>query len=332
MNILVLGGTAWLSHCIASMFVDGGHDVTCVARGSSVPAGARLVNADRDVDDALGALAGERWDAVIDVARQPGHVRTAVRDLASAAGMYVFVSTGNVYASHQEVGADEDALLVEPLAADHFTDPEQYGAAKVACEEAALAAFGIDRVLIARAGLIGGPGDHTQRTSYWPWRFAHPAAEHTVLVPDAPELPTAVIDVRDLAAWLVRCVEGGVTGIYNAMGAVLTFPAHLAAASAAARSSAIAVLAPEPWLQEHDVSEWAGPRSLPLWLVDRSWYGFNGRSNARAVAAGLTLRPLVETLEDGLAERAAHPPDVHLAGLTDADERALISELELRAE
>jgi 2'-hydroxyisoflavone reductase len=327
MKILVLGGTVWLGREVAATLVARRHEVVCVARGSEVPNGTHLINADRDTDDALGPLSGERWDAVIDVARQPGHVRRAVRDLESVADRYVFVSTSNVYSSQEQIGADESADLKDALAADSFTDPEEYGSGKVACENAVLRAFGAQRSLIARAGLIGGPGDHTQRTTYWPWRFAHPAVEGAVLVPDAPDLPVAVIDVRDLAEWLVRCIEQGVTGIFNAMGSVLTLPEHLAVARQAADSTADTAPAPEQWLQNHAVSEWTGPRSLPLWLMDRSWYGFNGRSNARAIAAGLTLRPLEATLRDGLAEREAARPDDFKAGLTDTDEELLLSEL-----
>ncbi|MBF4463328.1 oxidoreductase [Rathayibacter sp. VKM Ac-2878] len=327
MKILVLGGTAWLSHEIAKTLLARGHDVTCAARGSDAPQGARVVNLNRDLDDALRPLTGQRWDAVVDVARQPGHVRRAVRDLASLVDRYLFVSTGNVYASQDEVGADESAPLNEPLLADTFSDPEEYGPAKVACENAVLATFGADRSLIARAGLIGGPGDHTQRTTYWPWRFAHPAREGSVLTPDAPDLPVAVIDVRDLAQWLVRCIERAASGVYNATGSAVALPEHLAAAHRAAHSSAVAVRAPEQWLQDHDVAEWGGPRSMPLWLMDRSWYGFNGRSNTRAVATGLSLRPLEETLRDGLSWRESAPAEEMKAGLEDADEGSLLSAL-----
>jgi nucleoside-diphosphate-sugar epimerase len=325
MDILVLGGTAWLGREVATTLLASGHEVTCVARSSNVPDGARLVNADRDLHDALLPLTGQRWDAVVDVARQPGHVRRAARDLAGVADRYVLVSTGNVYASQEQVGADETAPLHEPLPADSFTDPDDYGPAKVACENAVLDAFDTDRSLIARAGLIGGPGDHTQRTTYWPWRFANPATHDAVLVPDAPDLPVAVIDVRDLAQWLVRCLEQGVVGVYNAMGSPVTFPDHLAAARRAAGSLADPVLAPEQWLRDQDVAEWGGPHSMPLWLVDPSWYGFNGRSNAQAVAAGLSLRPLEDTLRDGLDWRASEPIEENKAGLTDADEESLLN-------
>jgi len=327
MKILVLGGTAWVGHEIARTAVARGHEVTCVARGSGIPDGARLVTADRNDDDALAPLALSRWDVVIDVARQPGQVRRAVRDLRASADRYAFVSTGNVYASQQEQGADESAELNAPLAADTFDDPELYGQAKVACESAILEGFGEHGALIARAGLIGGPGDPTHRTDYWPWRFANPAQDGAVLVPDAPHLPTAIIDVRDLADWLVRCAEAGTAGVFNAVGRPVTFPDHIATARAAAGSSAEAVVAPESWLLERDVSEWAGDRSLPLWLSDPSWYGMNARSTARAQAAGLTFRPLIDTLRDGILARTAPQDGSPAAGLSDEDERELLREL-----
>ncbi|MWV47891.1 NAD-dependent epimerase/dehydratase family protein [Rathayibacter sp. VKM Ac-2803] len=320
MKLLILGGTAWLGRQLATEALERGHDVTCVARGTDVPLGARLVRADRDSDDALAGVAAERWDAVLDVARQPGHVRRAVRDLAPVAERYLFVSTGNVYASQAFVGADEDAELLSALAADSYVDADDYGSAKVACEQAVLEGFGESRSLIARAGLLGGPGDPTGRSTYWPWRFAHPAVEGAVLVPDAPELPAAVLDVRDLAAWLVRCAALGTAGVFNAAGVAVPLPAFLAAA--AAGSSAEPVRAPEQWLKDHGVNEWAGPRSLPLWLADRSWYGMNARSTARAEAAGLVRRPLEETLRDGAAAGF-----VGGVGLPDTDERELIGSL-----
>ncbi len=326
MRILVLGGTAWLGHRIAATFVERGHDVTCVARGSAIPAGARLVSADRDHDDALESVRREQWDAVVDVAGDPGHVRRAVRDLEHVTGRYVFVSTVNVYASHDVIGADEDAPILDPLAASAPLGPASYGQAKVACENSIVTTFGSDRVLIARSGLICGPGDPTGRTTYWPWRFAHPADRTGVLVPDSPGLPTSVIDVRDLADWLVTSTERGLVGVFNATGHPIPFPQHIAAAREAAGSDAIPVAADEQWLTEHGVSEWAGDRSMPLWLRDRAWYGFGARSNARAIAAGLDLRPLVASLRDGAAAREISPPDARVAGLSDNDERALLAD------
>ena len=328
MKILVLGGTAWLGNHIAAAAIESGHAVTCLARGSGVPQGAELVNADRDRDDALLPVLGTEWDAVIDVARQPVHVRRAVRDLERVAGRYLFVSTGNVYASQEPIGVDETAERMPPLSADHMSEPDDYGPAKVACENLVLDGFGPDRAVIARSGLIAGPGDPTGRTDYWPWRFAHPAVAGRVLTPEALELPTSVIDVRDLAEWLVRCVEQSVSGVFNAMGRSLPFPEHLEVARLAAESDAVVVAAPEEWMRAQEVGEWSGPRSMPLWLSDRSWYGMNARSIDRARAAGLRHRPLIDTLRDSLQWRTALiDSDNRGAGLSDDDERDLLDKL-----
>lgn len=328
MKILVLGGTAWLGNHIAAAAIESGHEVTCLARGSGIPRGAELVNADRDFDDALVPVMGTEWDAVIDVARQPVHVRRAVRDLEHVAGRYVFVSTGNVYASQEPIGVDETAERMPPLSAEHMSEPDDYGPAKVACENLVLNGFGPDRSVIARAGLIAGPGDPTGRTDYWPWRFAHPAVAGKVLAPEASELPTSVIDVRDLAEWLVRCVEQSIGGVFNAMGPSRPFPEHLEAARRAAESDAAVVAAPEEWMRAQEVGEWLGPRSMPLWLSDRSWYGMNARSIDHALAAGLTHRPLIDTLRDSLQWRTALiDSDNRGAGLSDDEERDLLGKL-----
>ncbi|KNC20218.1 oxidoreductase [Arthrobacter sp. RIT-PI-e] len=325
MRILVLGGTAWLGHTIAAASVRGGHQVTCLARGTGVPPGVRLVRADRDQDSALAEVATERWDAVIDVARQPAHVRRAVRDLRDTADRYLFVSTGNVYASQAEIGADEDAELLPPLSTEVMEAPEDYGPAKVACENAVIEGFGPERSVIARAGLIGGPGDPSGRTSYWVQRFASPSNDAgAVLVPHAPHFPTALIDVRDLAEWLLLLAGGHHGGIFNAFGASIPFPEHIDIARVVTGHTGPVVAVPERWLLEQGGRQWSGERSLPLWLVDRDWYGMNARSTTRAIAAGLRLRPLRETLADTAAQDL---PGVHGpldAGLTDDEERSLL--------
>ncbi|MHC2186993.1 2'-hydroxyisoflavone reductase [Rathayibacter agropyri] len=309
MRMLILGGTGWLGGYLAAEALRRGHDVTCLARGSAVPVGVRAVRADRDRDDALGAVSGSSWDAVIDVSSRPAHVRRAVRDLRC--GSYAFVSTTSVYASHASVDADEDAELLSPS-----DDPASYGSAKVACEQAVLG--GAAPALIARAGLIGGPGDPTGRSSYWPWRFAHPAVPGAVLVPDAPDLPTSVLDVRDLAGWLVDGVSRGVVGVMNVCGPAVPLGEHLAVARGDGAAAPIAVA--EEWLLAQGVEQWAGPGSLPLWIADPAWRGMNARSTTRAEAAGLERRPLAETLREAAV---GHVPG-RGAGLREERERALL--------
>ncbi len=316
MRILVLGGTAWLGRTVVQHAIDAGHEVTCVARGSDVPTGARLVRADRDRDDALTAVSREHWDAVVDVSRTPAHVRRAVRDLEPVADRYVFVSTVSVYASHAERGADEHAAVVEPS-----DDPAEYGAAKVACERAVLDVFGPERTSIARAGLIGGPGDHTGRSGYWPWRFSRAVGSgRAVVVPARTDRPTSVIDVRDLAAWLVGAAEGGRAGVHDVTGEVVTLGQHLGAARAAAGADVPVEPLSDEVLLARGVAPWVGERSLPLWIPDDDHQGMNDRPAARARSAGLKRRPLAETLADALAWEQLQPDQPHGAGLSDADE------------
>lgn len=178
MRLLILGGTAWLGRHVAATALAAGHQVTCLARGTSgaPPDGATLVRGDRDADDAYAQVRNAAWDAVVDVSRQPGQVRRAAQTLGRTCGTYVFVSTVSVYADHSRPGEDESAALLPALDADVMVDMGAYGSAKVACERHVLEAVGADRALIARPGLIGGPGDTSDRTGYWPWRFARAAA------------------------------------------------------------------------------------------------------------------------------------------------------------
>ena len=326
MRILVLGGTAWLGHAVARAALDAGHAVTCVARGSAVPKGASVVNADRDQDDALAPVSTRRWDAVVDVATEPGHVRRAVRDLSGTAGRFVFVSSANAYASLAGDGTAEDAPLHEPLTDEAMSSPADYGPAKVAGEQAVLAGFGAARTAIVRPGLIGGPGDPTGRSSYWPLRLARPSnPAGRVLAPDAADQPVSMIDVRDLAAWVVRLAEGRTAGVFNTVGDPVSFGEHLAAARAAAAHSGVIAWARADWLLAHGVSQWMGPRSLPLWVSEESVMGVNTISNDRARCAGMTLRPLPETLADTLAWAQNRVDTVTGAGLTDDEERELLA-------
>jgi 2'-hydroxyisoflavone reductase len=331
MRLLVLGGTAWLGRYIARTAVELGHEVTCLARGSSgeIPEGARLVRADRTRPGAYDSVAGETWDVAVDLTRQPGQAKSAAAALAERIGFCVLVSSTSAYADHSVPGQDEDGALLPALDGDVMESMETYGEAKVACERHVLQGFGTGRTAIMRVGLIGGPGDIFGRTGYWPLRFARPArGDGAVLVPDAPELPTQVIDVRDLAAWIVEAGTRQTAGIFNVTGETLPFPAHIEAARAVAGHTGPVVSADREWLLAQGVQEWMGERSLPLWLADPDWVGFNARDNSRARAAGLIVRSLQETLKDTLAwELTRDPARTRQAGLSDEDELALLDAL-----
>ena len=331
MKLLVLGGTAWLGGYIAATAVARGHHVTCLARGvaGGPPPGASFGRADRDGPDAYREVGREDWDVVIDVSRQPGQVRRATTALAGRAGSFVFVSSTNVYADHATPGADENAALLPALAGDVMASMDTYGQAKVACEEHVLSGFGPDRTLIARVGLIGGPGDISDRTGYWPVRFLRPAiGDGSVLVPDVPGLATQVIDVRDLAGWLVDTGERCLSGVFNVVGETIPLPGHLALAREVAGHTGPVVAAGQDWLLAHDVQPWMGERSLPLWLPMPGYAGGSSRDGSAARAAGLTTRPLAETLADTLAwELGRNPQQPRRAGLSDDEERRLLHAL-----
>ncbi len=323
----MLGGTTFLGRATTLSAVRRGHDVTCAARGvsGSPAAGASFVAADRDEEYGLAEVAARRWDAVIDVARDPRHVRRAVRDLGPVTAQYVFVSTVNVYAGWPYGSDDEDSERVAPLVGD-WSGPEDYAAGKVACEDAVWETMGRSRTTIVRPALIGGPGDRSGRSGYWPWRFANPTGAH-VLVPDVPHQPCQILDVRDLAEWLVLVCERRITGAFNAAGVQTTLQKALGLSRRVAGATAAPLPASTAWLIERGVAAWMGPRSLPLWLGDEDLALVT--SSDKAVTAGLRRRPLRFTLADALTyEQTASgrlPP--HGAGLTDLDEAHLIDEL-----
>ena len=322
-SVLVLGGTSWVGGQIAHDAVARGHDVTCLARGESggAPAGAAFVQADRSDPQAYDEVRGRPWDIVIDVSRQPGQVRSAISALGSAATHWTLVSTGSVYAD-QSGPLTEDSPVLEPLD-DDVAEPEQYGEGKVACEQFVRH---LHRHLIVRVGLIGGPGDRSDRLGHYVARFAL-AGDEPVLVPDVADQPMQVIDVRDRARWILASAEGGATGTVHAAGERTTVGELVALSADVAGFSGEQVLAGESWLREHGVEEWMGPRSLPLWLP-ASHHGMGLMDDARALAYGLERRPLRETLTATLADERARGLDrERRAGLTRADELALIAEL-----
>ncbi len=302
MRILVLGGTAWLGREVARAGLAAGHDVTCLARGESgeVADGARLVVGDRSEATGYAGLGARTWDLVVDVARQPRQVRTAVEVLAGRAGHWAFVSSGSVYADHEPQRRDESTPLL-PAYAGEVAPQEAYGEGKVACEQLVLAALD-GRALVARAGLIAGPGDASDRVGYWPGRFALAAEDGSpVLMPERRDRACQLVDVRDLAAWLVDAGLRGVSGTVNAAGDVTTLGAVLDASAEVAAYDGPTVTLGDAALQAAGVEEFMGPRSLPLWIADPEWAGFMSLDTTRARAAGLDPRPVAQTLTDALA-------------------------------
>jgi 2'-hydroxyisoflavone reductase len=325
MRILILGGTAFLSSEIARQAVSAGHTVTCLARGSATepPDGSEWVQADRSCGANSYAEAAGDWDAVIDVAREPVQATEALDALARRTAHWTFVSSCSVYAEHSTPGAAEDAALLAPLPAGTESTPENYGESKSAIEQATLSAAG-DRAHLCRAGLIGGPGDGTDRYGYWPARFARD--DGPAVVPAIAGHATQVIDVRDLAAWVLDAAQRGVTGPLNAVGEQVPFGEYINASRNVAGHRGGVLNTPEDWLLERGINYWAGPDSLPLWLGP-GHEGFCSRSNEAGRAAGLAIRPWQETLADTLEDERRRGLDRdRKAGLTPATEARLAEE------
>lgn len=293
MRLLVLGGTRFLSREVAAQAVGRGWDVTCACRGESgsVPDGASLLRWDR-ADEPPPELAGVGFDAVLDVARLPSHVRRAVAAVPQA--HWVFVSTLNVYA---DSSSPATGPLLEPAwqDLDPAASPQAYGAMKVACER--LVAEGAASALLVRPGLIVGPGDPTGRFSYWPDRFTRGGE---VLAPGDPDDPAQVIDVRDLATWLLDAAESRVTGTFDAVGISRPLAETLAQVAAGVDASPDLTWVDAAFLEEFGVQPWAGDDAVPLWLPRPDHNGMTTRDAGPAILAGLRLRPLAETARDTL--------------------------------
>jgi len=327
LRILVLGGTAWLGRQLCLEAADRGHAVWCLARGDSGPAapGARLIRADRRSEDAYEEVRDQDWDAVLDVVWQPGLVRSALAAPRERTGQWIYVSSGNVYASHAQRGANEDAGLLAPTDLDEV-DIDLYGEAKVACELACRSG-GDSSVLIARSGLIGGPGDPSDRAGYWVARAAREPLT-PMLIPDSPAPVTQVIDVRDLAAWLIDCAESRTMGIYDAVGPMVTLAEWIELSREIGGHTGPLVPASDGWLAVAGVEEFMAPESLPLWLADSEWQAFCARSGDAAKEAGLAHRPISDTLTDILAwEREQGLDRARKSGISSEREAELLTRL-----
>ena len=333
MNILLLGGGLFLGAAIADHAAARGHHLTVFNRGrsrSDWPAGVEAVVGDRTSD--LDRLAGRRFDAVVDTCGYvPVDVRASVDALAGA-DCYCFVSSISAYDSftHAPV-VESDALAVGDGVDPADRDLAHYGSQKAACEQQVARVFG-ERALIVRPGLIVGPGDRSGRLSHWPWRAM---AGGAMVVPDAPvDEPLQFIDVRDLGEWIVRLLERGDRGAFNATGPVgrppYTWPelveACVGAASAHGAAAVEVVRIGEQALLDAGVTPWS---ELPLWLpsIDADYHGHSRVDTARAFATGLATRPIAATIAAVIAEGLPAADDERRRGrLTREREAGLVAQ------
>lgn len=294
MSILILGGTAFIGPHMVRYAASRGHTVTLFNRGRTnthlFPDLEKLVG-DRDGD--LAALAGRRWDAVIDNSGFfPRHVRDSATLLADS-GRYLFVSSISAYKDLTPHGITEDYEVgrLEDPTVEEMTNTT-YGPLKALCEEAVQEIFG-ERANIVRPGYIVGPGDTSDRWTYWPVRVE---AGGDVAVPGTPEDPIQFIDARDLGGWMVRMMEDEVGGVFNGVGpaAPVDMGTFLEACRQVSGSDAAF-----RWIDAGFVAE-QGAR-FPIW--DSPTGDFGGAhvvDLARALATGYTSRPMADTIRDTL--------------------------------
>lgn len=299
MNILIIGGSEFLGRYLTKASLAHGHAVTLFNRGKSNPDLFPQVEKLRgDRNENLDALAGRRWDAVIDTCGYTSHaVRATAELLSDAAQHYTFISSMSVYAGFDTPRQDESAPVCELPAgqAEDENDVATYGARKILAERAAEQAMP-GRVLTVRAGLIVGPHDYMARFPYWVSRVARGGE---VLAPAPPQRPVQLIDVRDLAEWIVRMIERQHTGTFSATGPdyELTMEAMLTACRSISASNARITWVDEAFLLEREVKPWS---ELPLWLPGAQGHNFFTVDCTKALGTGLRLRPLEETARDTL--------------------------------
>lgn len=300
MKLLVLGGTRFIGRHIVETALDAGHDVTLFNRGQSNPElfpQVRTIIGDRD--GGMDSLRGDTdWDAVIDTCGYVPRVVKQSADLfAQSAALYVYISTVNVYEPPSGTSLVDERTPVKalPSSADETITPETYGSLKAASELVIRDAFPT-RALFIRPGIVVGPYDPTDRFSYW----VHASAtKRKVIVPGDGTQPVQIIDARDLAQWIVKLAERQVTGFYNAVGpAVPVTMKRLIHACLDATNNGGEVA----WLNWDDVTRLGyTEENFPLAIANRDDWWIFSVDPARAISAGLTLRPLSVTINDTLS-------------------------------
>ncbi len=326
LRLLVLGGTRFIGPHFVELALARGHQVTLFNRGRTDP--QRVTNVETlhgDRNGQLDALKGRQWDAVLDTsAFVPRIVRLSAELLAPSVSHYVFVSSISVYASFAKPNDENSPLGKIADETIEKVDGETYGPLKALCEQTAERVMP-GRVTVLRPGLIVGPDDNTDRFTYWPARVARGGE---VLAPGTREDEIQVIDVRDLAAFTLLCIERRTFGAYNLISPPDTFTMGglLDACAAAATSDATMTWVPASFLAEHKVEGWS---DMPVWLdAVGDEAGFAMTSAERALAAGLKIRPLADTVRDTLKWHLSRPAEQQAklkAGITPEREQQVLA-------
>ncbi|MGE0812800.1 MAG: NAD-dependent epimerase/dehydratase family protein [Vicinamibacterales bacterium] len=332
LKLLILGGTGFIGPWQVRYAVQRGHEVTIFNRGRSAPGmfeGVEELTGDRAANQ-LDALKGRRWDAVIDNsasrADAPDWVRQSAGLLKDAADQYLFISTRSVFADLSAVPGTVGAPLLTLENTPNWTrgQPYPYGLAKALAEAEATSAFG-PRTTIVRPGLIVGPGDDTDRFTYWPVRIERGGE---ILAPGDPEGDRVqIIDVRDLCEWAVRLCEQRTYGTFMAIG-----PEHGRSMAEFLYGIAGVTTAPLTWtwvprefLERHKIRPYV---EMPVWRPPTpGWEGFARFDLTREIQAGLTFRALADTASATLAFHHGRPTDRQKlrAGATADQEAAVLT-------
>ncbi len=322
MKLLIIGGTIFLGRALVDAALERGHEVTLFNRGRSSPGaipGAETVIGDRDTD--LDRLRGRRWDAVIDTCGYlPRQVALSTAALRQSADHYCFISTISVYPVAGPPNRDESSsvLALEDDSIEAVTE-ESYGPLKVRCEQVVQDAFP-HAAFIIRSGLIVGPRDPTNRFTYWVTRAARGG---DAIAPPARQ-PVQFIDARDLAAFILLGTEARLAGVYNVTGPAerMSFGQLLPIAREALGSGVRFHHVSDDFLRRQGVAEFMG---LPLWLNRDAAESFMTFNIEKARAAGLSFRPLAQTINDTCEWARTLTDDVSKpADLAPERERALL--------
>jgi 2'-hydroxyisoflavone reductase len=320
LNILILGGTGFTGPEQVEYAIARGHRVTLFNRGKTRPGVFKGRVAEEllgDLNDDTSALKGKKFDVVIDNPTTfPAWVRNAAKYLAGNTKQYIFISTTSVYRDESQIGINEDSPTTPmPDGLDPYTidqnDARHYGALKTRAEQE-VAQHYAGMFTVIRPCLIVGPLDRTDRFTYWPARIDKGGE---VLAPDKPEDPCQFIDSRDLAEWTIRMAEAREFGTFNAIGPEkpLTIAEMLYGVKAVTTAGAQFTWVPWEFLRDRGVRPW---RNMTVWQPPYgATAGYQRRNASKAIAKGLTFRPLAVTAKDTLEWHKTRPEKDQLATL-----------------